>query len=41
VLSALLDVLEDIGSRRFDEVLAEAHDVDDHLSAPAESRQHR
>jgi tetratricopeptide (TPR) repeat protein len=38
VLTALADILEAVGDPRFHAVLAEAHDVDDHLSAPAESR---
>lgn len=41
VLSPLADVLEATGDPRFQEILALAHDVDDHLSAPAESRPRR
>jgi tetratricopeptide (TPR) repeat protein len=39
VVTALLDIYEDTGDPRFEELLAEAHDIDDHLAAPAQDRQ--
>lgn len=37
-VTALLDVYEDTGDPRYEDLLVQAHDIDDHLAAPAQDR---